>query len=209
MPRIILWTTLALFILLISACAGRSMLTDTPGDYEGTSLDSPAVDFRLKDQNGTTIALSDFRGRVVVLAFLDSQCREVCPLTAAHLRAANQMLGDDAAAVAFIGVNVNAQANTVEDVVAITSKWKLDEIPTWHFLTGSTEELEPVWKAYGIAVIPGEDEIQHTPGVFLIDQTGNQRWYVSTPFDETGTPQWTTPLSELLVRHIRKLLSGG
>src|SRR3989304_5536632 len=173
MPRIIFWTTLALFILLISACAGWSMLTDTPGDYEGTSFDSSAVDFRLKDQNGATIALSDFRGRVVVLTFMDSQCREVCPLTAAHLRAAHQMLGDDATSVVLIGVNVNVKVSAVADVMAITSKWRLDEIPTWHFLTGSAEELEPVWKAYGIAVVPGEDEIQHTPGVYLIDQTGN------------------------------------
>ena len=208
-PRIITWTVLALFILPIGACASPSSPTDTPRDYEGTSLDSPAADFRLVDQTGATIALSAFRGRVVVLTFMDSQCREVCPLTAAHLRAAHQMLGDDATSVVFIGVNVNVKVSAVADVMAITSKWRLDEIPTWHFLTGSAEELEPVWKAYGIAVVPGENEIQHTPGVYLIDQTGQQRWYVSTPFDEAGTPRWTTPLSELLVRHIRELLSGG
>jgi len=119
------------------------------------------------------------------------------------------MLGDDAALVVFIGVNVNVKASAAADVMAITSKWRLDEIPTWHFLTGSAGELEPVWKAYGVAVVPGENDIQHTPGVYLIDQAGRQRWYVSTPFDEAGTPRWTTPLSELLVRRIRELLSGG
>ena len=205
--RIIAWTTLALLTVLIGACASPSSPTDTPRNYEGTVLDRPAADFRLVDQNGATIALSDFRGQVVALTFMDSQCREVCPLTAAHLRAANQMLGDDAASVVFMGVNVNVKANTVADVMAITSKWRLDEIPTWHFLTGSAEELEPVWKAYGVAVAPGQGEIQHTPGVFLIDRSGQQRWYVSTPFDKAGTPQGTAPLSELLVKHIRELLN--
>ena len=208
-PKITAWTTLVLFTLLVVACANRSSPGDTPRDYAGTALDSLAADFRLVDQNGATIALSDLRGRVVVLTFMDSRCREVCPLTAAHLRAAHQMLGDDAASVVFIGMNVDVKANTVADVMAITSKWRLDEIPTWHFLTGSAEELEPVWKAYSIAVVPGEDAIQHTPGVFLIDRAGQQRWYISTPFDKAGTPQWTVPLSELLVRHIRELLSIG
>ena len=75
MTRFIAWTTLVLFVLLVVACASPSSPTDTFRDYEGTSLDGPAADFRLKDQNGATIALSDFRGRVVVLTFMDSQCR--------------------------------------------------------------------------------------------------------------------------------------
>jgi len=198
-----------LFALFTAACTVQSASPNSSNVYEGTALSGLAADFRLVDQNGIQMALSDFRGQVVVLTFLDSQCQDVCPLTAVHLRTANQMLGDEAASVVFLGVNVNVGANTVADVAAITQNWRLDEIPTWHFLTGSAEELEPVWKAYGIAVVPGQDEIQHTPGIFLIDQTGHKRWYVSTPFDEAGTPQWTAPLSELLVKHIRELLSGG
>lgn len=197
--------------LFIAACAGPPAASPGSAEaYEGTALRGPATDFRLADQNGDTVALSDFRGRVVVLTFLDSQCQDVCPLTAVHLRAAGQALSDVAQSIVFLGVNVNIEANAVADVTATSLKWRLDEIPTWHFLTGSVEELEPVWKAYDITVLPQEGgEITHTPGVFLIDQTGQKRWYVSTPFDDAGTPQWTAPLSELLVKHIRELLSGG
>lgn len=198
--------------LLVMWPAGRPTPPDSSGAYEGTALDGPAADFRLVDQNGAPVALSDFRDRVVVLAFLDSQCQEVCPLTAVHLRAANQMLGDDATSVVFLGVNVNVEANEVNDVLATTQKWRLDEIPTWHFLTGSAEELQPIWAAYDILVLPAsaeQEELVHTPGVYLIDQAGQRRWYVSTPFDEAGTPQWTAPLSELLVKHVRELLSEG
>lgn len=196
-------------LLQISAGTGRSTPPDSAGTYEGTALTDPAADFRLVDHNGATVALSDFLGQVVVLTFLDSQCQETCPLTATHLRLAHQMLSDEATSVVFIGINVNLEANMVADVLATTKKWRLDEIPTWHFLTGSAEELEPVWQAYDIMVIPEQDEIQHTPGVFLIDPTGQKRWYVSTPFDETGSAQWTAPLSDLLVKHIQELLHGG
>ena len=192
-----------------ATCTGQSSPAVPSQDYAGTSLDRPASDFRLTDQNGIVGALSDFRGQVVVLTFMDSECKEVCPLTAAQLRQAYSALGDEAAAAVFIGINVNVEANGVADVKEATEKWQLDEIPTWHFLTGSADELEPVWKAYGVAVLPASEggEIAHTPGVYLIDQKGRLRWYISTPYDEAGTPQWTMPLNELLVNHIRELWS--
>lgn len=206
---VVLAVIIVVLILAMANYKGDSAALDASPSYEGAELDGVAPDFRLVDHKGVRLALSDFRGHVVVLTFLDSQCQETCPLTATHLRMASQTLSDDVSSVVFIGVNVNLEANTVADVLAATKKWRLDEIPTWHFLTGSAEELEPVWQAYNIMVIPEQDEIQHTPGVFLIDPAGQQRWYVSTPFDETGQPQWTAPLNELLVKHIRELLSQG
>ena len=209
MSRISTGITLALFALLIVACSsGPSSLAGDPGAYEGTLLGAPAADFRLTDQDGARLTLSEFRGKVIVLTFMDSQCQDICPLTASHLRAAYRTLGDDARLVVLLGVNVNVAANTEADVAATTRRWRLNDIPTWHFLTGNSKELQPIWKAYNIAVAPNEGgEILHTPGVYLIDQTGQERWYVSTPFDSAGDSQGTAPLSELLVKHIRELLS--
>lgn len=195
--------------LVLSGCANQPG-SPVSGEYVGAMLDGPAADFHLTDQLGSTISLSDFHGQVVMLTFMDSRCEETCPLTAAHLRMAYQQLGDQAGSVIFLGINVNREANQVADMMAATEQWRLDEIPTWHFLTGSAEELEPVWKAYDVAVIPQEGgEILHTPGVFLIDQNGEKRWYISTPFDEAGTSQATAPLSKLLVERIRELLKGS
>lgn len=201
---------LALIIILVAvACTDRAAVGTDAGPYEGTTLQGAASDFALTDHNGERVALSDFAGQVVVLAFLDSQCKEVCPLTAVHLRTAYNTLGDDAESVVFLGVNVNGDANDVVDVAATTEKWQLSEIPTWHFLTGAADELEPVWQTYHVGVLPAEDEageLLHTSGVYLIDRQGQKRWYISTPYDESGTPQWTAPLSDLLVKQIRALL---
>lgn len=209
--RLLLWIAIAFGIVLATLIyRGRSPSVAVSNVYQGTALDGPAPDFRLVDQNGKNVALSDFLGRVVVLTFMDSQCQESCPLTASHLRTAYQTLGSDAA-VTFIGVNVNVQANRVADVMATTQRWRLNEMPAWHFLTGSQAELELVWKAYHVAVYPPSPggELIHTPGVYLIDQRGQQRWYVSTPFDETGASVGIAPLSDLLVQHIRALLHEG
>jgi len=196
----------------LAGCQPRAAAAVLSGPYEGTELGNPAPDFELPDHQGASIALSDLRGQVVVLTFMDSQCQQICPLTAVHLRSAYRELGSEAGSVVFVAINVNVEANTVEDVLATTQSWRLDEIGSWHFLTGTEDQLRPIWEAYDVTVYPapeGEGELVHTPGVFLIDQSGDLRWYVSTPFNDLGTPAWTQPLSELLVKHIGELLREG
>lgn len=204
--RRLLW---AIIMLSITGCVNASAQTNTAGAYEGTALNDPAASFRLTDQTGATVSLEDFRGKIIVLTFVESQCQETCPLTAAHLRDASRMLGTDASSVIFVGINVNTKANAVADVATATQKWHLDEIQSWHFLTGSEGDLEAVWKAYNIFVqLPTRagEELLHTPGVYIIDKTARKRWYVSVPAQAAGTSQWIAPLSKLLVKHIQELL---
>lgn len=183
---------------------------ELPQTYQGTSLDAPAPDFRLTDQRGDREALSNFRGKVVVLAFLDSRCEDICPLTAKQLLKAHDYLGRQADSVVFLGVNVNSEARAVADVAAATRKWGLTAIPSWHFLTGTPQALKPVWKAYSIVVEPSPDkkgEILHTPGVYLIDPSGRERWYISVPTAESG---WRGPaLSAILQERIEQILRAA
>jgi len=203
------WLILAAVVIAGAIGYFSSALSKNDQPYEGTELTGTAPDFRLMDQNGSDVRLSDFRGKVVVLTFMDSKCKDTCPLTGAHFRKAYQQLNqNEGSRVVFLGVNVNVEANTVADVLETTHAWHLDEIPSWHFLTGSREDLEPVWKDYGISTIPSPDgnSIMHTPGVFLIDTSRQKRWYISTPFSVEGDAEVTLPLNELLVKHIREIL---
>jgi protein SCO1/2 len=177
--------------------------------YEGTELNGAAPDFELRDQNGTIVSLSDFRGKIAVLTFMDSQCTDTCPLTAVHFRETYKQLDqNEARQVVFLGVNVNVEASSVAEVLEITRAWHLDEIPNWHFLTGSRDTLVPVWQEYGVSAdhSPNGHSIMHTPGTFLIDRLGQQRWYISTPFFADDEASLTPPLNELLLKRIRELL---
>lgn len=179
--------------------------------YEGTRLDGlegPAPEFHLMDQNGTAASLSDFRGKVVVLSVLDPECTDICPIYAQQYRVAYHALGKDAAKVAFLAFNANDEKTSVEDVAAASKKWGMDEILTWHFLTGRPEVLQGVWRAYGVLASgppkpdkPGEKE--HSPAFFVIDQAGQRRWYFSTNFEGAPLP------STLIVKHVRALLAEG
>ena len=48
-------------------------------------LDLPAPEFTLTGQFGEPVSMHHFRGKAVVLAFVDSQCTTICPLTTATL----------------------------------------------------------------------------------------------------------------------------
>jgi protein SCO1 len=204
-----IWLILALVIIVGAGVYFYStLLKDTQG-YQGTELSGNAPDFQLTDQNGSMTSLSDFRGKVVVLTFMDAKCQDTCPLTAVHFREVSRQLNqNEAKQVVFLGVNVNVEARTVSDMLETTRAWHLDEILNWHLLTGSPDALEPVWKDYGVSATQSQDgnSIMHTPGTFLIDTTGQKRWYISTPFSGESNSGLTLPLSDLLLKHIHEIL---
>jgi protein SCO1 len=197
-------------LLALGAACGRPAPTASP--YEGTALEGAAPDFALTDQNGAPLALDDLRGQVVVVAFLDSRCRDVCPRTAEDLRQVYRALGARANKVAFVGINTNSQANAVADVRAASDAWGLGDIDGWRFLTGEPAALETVWADYHIGVVPvtgGVDQLEHTPGVYLLDTAGQWRWYVSMPNDGSSAYPEFRPAAELLQTQLESLLSGG
>ena len=68
-------------ILLMSALSGCIGGSDEHEyEFNGIEYDpaSPAPDFTLTDQNGNDVSLSDFEGKVVVLAFTYTACPDVC-----------------------------------------------------------------------------------------------------------------------------------
>src|SRR4051812_26907828 len=69
----------------------------------------PPRDFRLRDQDGRPASLHQYRGRVVVLTFLYTHCKDVCPTTATTIRGALDDLGHDVPALA---VSVDARGDT-------------------------------------------------------------------------------------------------
>jgi len=206
---------IVLAVALVLAAGGYLiwMRSQPAGDipaYLGTQLDAPSPDFRLSDHRGEPVALSELRGKVVVLTFFDSKCVDVCPMISFYLRQANRMLGGDAERVAFVAVNVNTQANSVADVAAATEHFQLGGLTNWYFLTGSAAELEPVWAGYYIFADPTPGrQLVHTAGLFLIDPEGRERWYISTPlvsYGQVELPPGTAAISDLLVSRIRDLL---
>jgi cytochrome oxidase Cu insertion factor (SCO1/SenC/PrrC family) len=140
----------------------------------GSSLGSqPAPDITLTNQFGQPMSLSQFRGKVVMLSFEDSECTTVCPLTTTSMLEAKQLLGAAGNQVQLLGVDANPTATSVADVLAYSRVHGM--VNQWDFLTGSSAQLKAVWNAYHIAVQIEQGQIDHTPALFVIDQRGREQ----------------------------------
>ncbi len=208
-------TAAALAALSLAACSSGS--PPAPGPQSpasvaaernpnldlGTSLGKlPAPDFRLVNQFGQPMSLSQFRGKVVVLSFEDSECTTVCPLTTQSMLEAKELLGPAGEHVQLLAVDANPDATSVADVLAYSRVHGM--VNHWDFLTGSLAQLKAAWKAYGIAVQVDKGQIDHTPALFVIDQQGRERKLYLTQMAYSSVGQ----SAEVLADEISSLLPG-
>jgi cytochrome oxidase Cu insertion factor (SCO1/SenC/PrrC family) len=144
-----------------------------------------APGFTLASQDGRTVSLAAFKGRPLVLTFMDPHCTDICPPVSAEFLAAYHHLGPAAARAVFIAVNVNPYYRTPADVAAFCRAHQLTAIPAWYFLTGSLASLRAVWDSYEIAVqaTSRTAAVVHTSPVYFIGPSGRER-YVAVPMDE-------------------------
>lgn len=162
-----------------------------------------APDFTLNDQFGHRVTLSSLRGNEVVLAFIDSRCKTLCPLTSTIMYNAKSQLATSASKhVQLVAVNANPAATSIATVQA----WSINHgmLHQWEFLTGSAQQLKSVYSMYNVFVqINSNGVLEHDPIIFIIDSQGHERLYFETldsnsPSDlkgqeiglEAGMKQW-------------------
>jgi cytochrome oxidase Cu insertion factor (SCO1/SenC/PrrC family) len=146
-----------------------------------TAIPAPAVlplniaapGFVLTGQFGQRVSMTDYRGKAVVLAFVDSECSTICPLTTSTMTAATDDLGANSSRVQLLGINANPLATTVGDVRAYSAAHDL--LYRWNFLTGSAADLSAVWAAYHVYAAVTGTGIDHDPIVIVIDPDGRER----------------------------------
>ena len=158
-----------------------------------------APGFTLTDQAGHTVSLASFRGRVVVLEFMDPHCTDICPIVSQEFIAAYHDLGRLASQVVFVAVNVNHYHLQVADVAAFSSEQRLTTIPSWHFVTGTYPSLRAVWQAYNVSVYaPGPNaDVQHSSVMYFIDRQGRQRYLASPMVDHTSAGSSYLPAGQI------------
>jgi len=146
-----------------------------------------APDFTLVDQQGKTVSLSSFRGRPVVLTFMDPRCVTLCPIVAQEFVDAEHELARSHSDAVFVAVNVNRHALSVGAVKEFTDEHQLSTMPTWHFETGSLATLRHIWSEYDIEVytriVHGQWTVVHSSFVYFIAPNGKER-YLASPFDD-------------------------
>jgi cytochrome oxidase Cu insertion factor (SCO1/SenC/PrrC family)/thiol-disulfide isomerase/thioredoxin len=189
----------------LSTSSGQSQteaLASNPDLDPGTPLARTAPDFTLSDQFGRPVSLRSYRGKVVILAFTDSVCTTICPMTTTAMVDAKAMLGAGGSQVQLLGVDANPAATSLEDV------WSYSELHgllhEWHFLTGSSAQLRRVWKDYSIEAAVAHGEITHTPALFVIAPDGSEAKVYVTQGSYSAIGQ----LGQILAQEAARLLPG-
>ena len=78
---------------------------------------------------------------MVILAFNDSECTTICPLTTTAMVGAQRLLGRRRHPRSqLLGIDANPTATSIEDVRAYSEVHGMTH--DWHFLTGSLAQLE-------------------------------------------------------------------
>ena len=185
-PRLLAALFLAGLFAVAAVALAISESGDEPpdvarGEFAGSRLPdgvrAPAFD--LTDERGERVAMSDFRGRPVIVTFLYTNCDETCPPAAQQVKGALNELGEDIPALA---IAVEPPRDTPASARAFLSEQRM--LGRMRFVLGTRAELGPVWRGYAIRPQVGGGE--HQARIVIVDRRGYQR--VGFPVEQ-ATPE--------------------
>jgi protein SCO1 len=148
-------------------------IANTTSKFDGPTMPPGlrAHDFSLLDVTGHRVTLSAYRGRVVVLTFIHSLCRDDCPLMVEQIKGGLNLLPGGGRAVPAIGISVAPTQDTVANRRKFLAEHRM--MGRLAFLNGPPAMVGSVWHAYAIQA--GTAANGHSAFVLLIDKRGYER----------------------------------
>lgn len=143
-----------------------------------------AYDFRLVNQDGRPVQLSEFRGKAVLVSYIFTRCPmpTMCPLVTSKMaqvqKAANTTLKDQ---VVLLSISFDPAYDTPEVLKEYGERYGAD-FSNWQFLTGDTAEIQTAAQdANVIYEDMGDGNFTHNMNTVLIasDGTVRQRFHGS------------------------------
>jgi len=159
----------------------------TPPPFSWPAGRRPAPDFVLRDQQGRPVSIAAYRGRPVIVTFIDPLCRNLCPLEAQVLNQAERQMPVSQRPV-ILAVSVDVYADARADLLQDVREWHL--VPQWRWGVGAPAQLADVWRRYqvGVAVVTKRISgtaihyITHTEAAYIVDSSGHERALFFWPF---------------------------
>ncbi len=202
-PAIVLPALLALLLALVLAALvwlGRAAPSPEVSAHRQLGLAQAPTggDFQLATPDGR-LALSDLRGKLVLIYFGYTWCPDICPTNLAILALALRQLTDaERAQVQVVFVSVDPARDTLERLREYVAYFHPDIIAA----TGSAAEVAAAAERYGAAYQRAEDSgsamgylVDHSAYTYLVDQDGR---LVDTLSHATPAEQIVAKLRALL-----------
>jgi len=118
-----------------------------------------APPFTLTDQDGRSVSLAAQKGHLVLLAFMDPRCVNLCPILGRDIAALEQQLPASVHPdLLIVSVQPGRTAGDVAHFVAtnLSTKW----LPGWHWLIGPDDAaLKLTLLAWNVPITPPQDDL--------------------------------------------------
>lgn len=143
-------------------------------------VNEKAPEFALKDANGNKVRLSNFRGKVVILNFVYTNCPDVCPLHSEAIASvqASINLTPMKGLVQFVSITTDPKRDTPEVMKAYAANHGFDPV-NWVFLTSGADQPAATRKLaerYGLKFTRQKnDYLLHGVVTLIIDKSGALR----------------------------------
>jgi protein SCO1 len=152
---------------------------------DGLVRSSPVPDFALVDQAGRTVSLADFGDRVLLVDFVYTRCPGPCPIQTARQVAIQRRI--PAALhdrVHLLSFSLDPEHDAPADLERYAKAHGAD-LSGWSFLTGPSEQLAALTRAYGVGSLRRDDgTIDHTLVTFLVKDGRLYERYRPQPGEE-------------------------
>ena len=131
--------------------------------------DLPDVTLTSMDGTKTSLTSALKQDGPVMLQFIFTTCPTVCPVMSSILSAAQSKLGADVSKVRLISISIDPEHDTPERLREYARKFRAGR--QWLFLTGSTEDIAAIQKAFDAY---RGSKMRHEPLTFLRATPGDQ-----------------------------------
>jgi protein SCO1/2 len=144
-----------------------------------------APEFTLTTQDGSQVALTDLRGKVVAVTFIYTLCTNTCPVLTPMMSFVQDQLGADfGTKIAFVSITVDPERDTPQVLKEYAQAFGAN-LGGWFFLTGPPDVIQDVRRRYGVfALKSANGDVDHTFLTSIIDRRGILRvQYLGVRFD--------------------------
>lgn len=184
-------------IIILPGCMTSDSEQENP--FHGDFIDSRDVnDFDLiTSDNQSYNFQQETENKVVIIAFLFTNCYDICPIVTYNLGMIHDTLTQSQKeSIEFLTITVDPW----RDNITTLSEWKLATQSNWTHLTINNldsdseemQELNGIWNNFDVGLLieenettgtsgrhhPGDYNVNHTTGTVIVDHLGNQRvWW--------------------------------
>ncbi len=134
------------------------------------------------DEQGTRVALTDYRGAPFVLSAMYTSCTTRCPFTIDKLRNLDEAFRRRGVEARVVLVTLDPRTDTPDRLLRYKEAHHLPD--HWHFLSGGDAETDAMARYLGVRLMRDDTHIDHDVRVAIFDSEGALvRRYAGWDFD--------------------------